>query len=201
MCPICSEVSRKIKGQNTTDTIGENWNTPGWRVYWNIIIKTSNFSRLWLFSNEIIPFQLSQLSNTLLKALTSWERERRKKEMYESGKGWRCKGKRENSKSREIYKNPGVVERKDIKKDLPLNKWKSWIKILEEMWDLLLEFRISSKRYTRRLGWEKERNARRSPCYAGWIYAIEIVVSNPPVHELYYTGFWKKTAGCTLRKN
>lgn len=32
----------------------------------------------------------------------------------------------------EIYKNSGVVKSKDIKKDLPWNKRKTWIKILEE---------------------------------------------------------------------
>lgn len=42
--------------------------------------------------------------------------------MSESSKGWRHKGERENSKNREIYKNPGVVERKDIEKYLSLNK-------------------------------------------------------------------------------
>lgn len=42
--------------------------------------------------------------------------------MSESGKEWIRKGKRENSKTREIYKNFGVVERKDVEKDLPLNK-------------------------------------------------------------------------------
>lgn len=112
----------------------------------------------------------------------------------------RSGGIRVNIKSREIYKDPGVVERKDIEKDLPLNKWKTWIKILEEIWDLLLEFRISSKRYTRRLEEEKERNARCSACYTGWVYAIEIVASNPPVHELYCTGFWKKTSKMHIEK-